>query len=329
MIAIVAAVALASAPAPAPMEKLPLTPVRQCVESRCIELNDLSARFLAFFDAAKNEADEERRFALWQAHYAFAAVPPGPQGEALARQLLRQAWSRYPAALPVIRRGAGPIGAEALTMLVRIANLLGDREPIDVKLLAYVGGFEDNAFTYADAGRPVVAVPIETSPRQRSLLLAHELTHAVHLKTAKLSGGWERSIAQTIIQEGLATHVARRVAPGQPLVAYLEHTPGWWNAAQAKRSAILKAILPVLEKSDGETVFRFTIGPGPNGLEREAYAAGWYVIEDLLTQGTSLAEIARIPEERMASVVRSSIERLLSRKGRNDRSSNAHLHHRL
>lgn len=313
MIAIVAAVALATALLP--VERLPLTPVRQCAESRCIELNDLSARFLAFFEAARSEADEERRFALWQAHYGFAAVPPGPQGEALARQLLRQAWSRYPAALPVIRRGAQPIGAEALATMVRIADLLGDREPIDVKLLAYVGGFEDNAFSYAHGGRPVVAVPIETSPQQRSLLLAHELTHAVHLKTAKLSGGWERSIAQTIIQEGLATHVARQVAPGQPLVAYLEHTPGWWNAAEAKRSAILKAILPVLEKSDGETVFRFTIGPGPNGLEREAYAAGWYVIEDLLAQGMSLAEIARIPEERMASVVRSSIERLLSRIG--------------
>jgi len=42
-----------------------------------------------------------------------------------------------------------------------------------------------------------------------------------------------------------------------------------------------------------------TIGPGPAGLEREAYYAGWLVVGDWLAHGMSFSEIARIPEKEM------------------------------
>ena len=47
---------------------------------------------------------------------------------------------------------------------------------------------------------------------------------------------------------------------------------------------------------------------GTTGLEREAYAAGWLVVGDLLKQGKSFAEIARIPSAEMPAVVRAVIE---------------------
>jgi len=40
------------------------------------------------------------------------------------------------------------------------------------------------------------------------------------------------------------------------------------------------------------------IGPGPAGLELEAYYAGWLVIGDWHAHGMTFADIARIPRSR-------------------------------
>jgi len=272
-----------------------------------IEVVDLTPRFLAFYESARNERDPDARFALWQEHYGFAAVPPGPRGREMARRLLTEAWPKYEANLSIIRRGAAVFGDEPIRTLRKVAQLLNVEDPVRVRLVAYVGAFDNNAFAANDEGVPTVSFPVEMPANQRRVTLAHELSHAVHMQTAGLSGGWERSIAATMIQEGLAMHVAREVAPGRPLADYVEHTPGWWNQVQPKRRFILRALLPVLDKSDSDIVFRFTIGPGPNGLEREAYAAGWWVIEHLRRRGMSLAEIARVPEAKMPQLVRRAI----------------------
>jgi uncharacterized protein YjaZ len=145
--------------------------------------------------------------------------------------------------------------------------------------------------------------------------MPHEFTHAVHMQLAGLGGGWERSIAATIIQEGLAVHVAREVAPGRPLTDYIEYRPGWWAEAEARKSAILRDVLPVLASADGDTVYRFTMGNGPAGLEREAYAAGYWVIEHLRAGGMSLGDIARIPEAEMSTVARAAIEAMIAGQG--------------
>ena len=76
----------------------------------------------------------------------------------------------------------------------------------------------------------------------------------------------------------------------------------------SRSDAILQGLLPELEKSDSQSVFRFTMGRGTTGLEREAYAAGWFVVGDLLKQVKSFAEIARIPSAEMPAVVRAVIE---------------------
>jgi hypothetical protein len=62
-----------------------------------LEVVDLTPRFLAFYEAAQAvDTDADVRWRLWQEHYGFAAVPPTPDGQALARRLLDEAWTAYP-----------------------------------------------------------------------------------------------------------------------------------------------------------------------------------------------------------------------------------------
>lgn len=302
---------LAAAPAQPAAAAAP-SPVERCRGEMCVELIDQVPRFLAFWEEAqaKPPADPDARFALWKEAYGFAAVPPGPRGEQMARRLLESAWPRYPAAIPKLRAGAAAGEPSALDSLAAVARLLELREPFRARIVYFVGGFEGNAFTYAMGGLPVVNFPVE-GDIDRAVQQAHELTHAIHTRTAGLSGGWERSIAQTLLQEGLAMHVAREVAPGRPLEAYVTHNPAWWTAAQSRKAAILADVAASLDQSDGASVYRQTIGQGGSGLTRQAYAAGWWVVEDLRAHGWTLARIARIPADRITSTVRESLARLM------------------
>lgn len=299
---------LASAVVPAAAAKL--EPVRSELgdADHKVRLVDLTPRFLDFYTAASApDVDPEQRWSLWQERYGFAAVPPTPEGQKIARRLVEAAWPKYEAALPGIRAGGTAMKPDPLTVLRQVSALLKPDTPVEVEVRTYVGAFDGNAFTYGEIGKPGVAIPTEMTEAQRAIVMPHEMAHAVHMLTANLSGGWERSIAMTMLQEGLAVHVSQTVTPGRDIRDYIEFSPGWWDAALAKRRAILTAIAPVLERKDSDSVFRFTMGEGPNGLEREAYAAGWWVVDHLRRRGMSLADIARIPEAEMPAVVQRAI----------------------
>lgn len=280
-----------------------------------IRVVDMTPRFLDFFNAANRPGvDAAQRWRLWNERYGFAAVPPTPEGDAMARQILESAWPRYPSAMPVIMAGAAGLKPEPMTVLRQIVGVLKPDKPVDITVLAYVGGFDGNAFSFRQEGQPTVAIPTEMDVQQRTLIFPHEMTHAVHMSIAGGSGGWERTIAATLIQEGLAMHVSRAVVPGRDVRYYVERVPGWWDSAQGKRRAILEGIMPVLDRKDGQTVFRFTMGQGATGLEREAYAAGWWVIEELTRQGMSLADIARVKEDDMPALANRAITQLLRQR---------------
>jgi Predicted Zn-dependent protease (DUF2268) len=303
----------AQAPAQQPSKKVPVARTEVVDGERKLHIVDLSPRFLDFYQAALGK-DPETRWNLWNEKYGFAAVPPTPEGMQMARQMLDEAWPHYADALPMIRKGVAAMEPRPEAVLAKVASLLGLEGPFEMQVTAYVGAFDGNAFTAAQGHLPMVAVPLEMDAGQRALVFPHEMTHAVHIATAKLSGGWERSIAETIMQEGLAMHVAQTVVPGRDVRDYIEHKPGWYDAAMAKSDAILRGLQPDLEKSDSPTVFRYTMGTGNTGTEREAYVAGWLVVGQLLKEGKSFREIARIPSAAMASVVRSTIDRMLPKK---------------
>lgn len=306
------AAAQSTAPATKTDERVPAVRTEQLDGALKLTLVDLGPRFLDFYTAAR-DADPEARWALWERKYDFAAVPPTDEGRRIARQLLDAAWPRYAGALPVIRAGAKAMRPEPIGVLKELATLLELRGPFAMQVRTYVGGFEPNAFTMTANGMSTVSIPLEMDVAQRELILRHEMAHAVHLATAGLEGGWERSIAETVIQEGVATRAVEALLPGRAPREYIEHRDGWFAEISPHGEAILEAIDPVLEAKDNETVFRFTMGRGSSGLDREAYLAGWLVVGELMRQGRSLAEIARVPAKDMPALVRSTIASIRAR----------------
>jgi hypothetical protein len=278
-----------------------------------LTVKDLTPKFLDFYnEAVRENASPERRWQLWKEKYDFAAVPPTPEGEKMAHEILDNAWPKYAAALPRIRAGAAGLTPDPHSTVQSVAGLLRPNKPINITLLVYVGGFDGNAFTAAQDGKITTAVPIEVDPALRALLMTHELTHAVHIGMGSFSGGWIRTIGTTVLTEGLAMRVTQKLLPGHPEAYYAETRPGWFDEATKLRSAILKDVRLVLASNKSEDVMRFTMGKGPAGIEREAYYAGWLLVGYWLDHGTTFDQIARIPEKEMPARVGEVIDRLLA-----------------
>lgn len=288
--------------------KLPLLPRDDSKNGVTLTMRDMSPRFLAFYAAAQG-LDADARYAVWKDQYGFAAVPPGPQGEAVSRKLLDVAWPRYAEALPMIRAGAAGMTPAPLDTAVRVADLLRAPRPLRIGVIAYIGGFEDNAFSMGTPDGPVVCLPIEISAERRAMLMPHEMTHAVHMALAQLPTGYERPLGRLLFEEGLAMHVVQALRPGLPEWDYVGDRP-WFEAAMAKRHAILAAIAPQLDATDGPTLFKYTMGRGATGREREAYLAGWIVVSRMLEDGATLAQLARVPADRIVPTVRDALAKL-------------------
>jgi hypothetical protein len=268
-------------------------------------------KFEAFYaDATKAAMGADARFALWRKEYGIAAVPPGPDGDRMARGLLDSAWGRYPALLPQLARLESEGEAEAQEAFDRIKILFATGDaPIRARVVLYVGQFDNNAYTVPPMeGRPAtVMMPVENEIRK--LALAHELTHAVHTQLAGVKNSFGAPVGETVFLEGLAMRTAQRVYPGLPDAAYIEDPghKGWFAQCEAGRDAVLRGIAADLDKSGREIAMKYTFGKGNTGMQREAYCAAWFVMGDLLESGRTLPELARIPEDRMVATIRAAI----------------------
>lgn len=264
-----------------------------------ITIKDLTPGFLTFYRAASHEKlSPDARFALWKMDDGFAAVPPTPEGDEIARKLLASAWPRYAGALPAIRKGAAGLRPSPQLTLDRVESLLRPSKPVHMNLIVYVGAFEGNAFTVGQNGVPTVAVPVEISARERGPVMTHEFVHAVQISIGTMSGGWQRSIGETALAEGLAMRVTQHLYTHLPSTAFVEtpDEPGWLAKADKLRPKIFADVRDSLASSKSDDVLRFTMGVGPSGIDREAYYVGWEVVGYWLSHGMSYADIARIPE---------------------------------
>ena len=278
-----------------------------------LEIKDLTPKFLEFYQAAqKEQASPDRRWELWKQMYDFAAVPPTDEGHKIARRMLDEAWPRYASVLELIGGGAATLTPDPQAMVQSIAELLKVENPAKVTLRVFVGSFDNNAFTVRGKSGVTTNLPIEMDAEPRARIMAHELTHAVHIAMGTFSGGWIRSIGATVVSEGLAMRVSQKLFPNDPPEKVAEHTAGWLKEADAKRTEILKSIQPALGSDKSEDVMRFTMGQGPNGLEREAYYVGWAVVGHWLENGMTLADVARIPETEMPQRVAETLTKLVS-----------------
>jgi hypothetical protein len=275
-----------------------------------VEIVDLTGRFLAFYDSAnRRHADPDTRFQLWRRLYGFAAVPPGPFGDSLARRLLDSAWGRYPAALEIIRKGPAGLGIAPDTALARVLGLLQCGASVKLRVTVFVGGFEGNAFAYGVSdGRSNIAVPVEAGHPGRSLL--HEFTHAVQRAgCAPFRSGRGGPLAELVVTEGLAMRVVQAALPGHDDEFYTAAAPGWLAAARARRAEILAGVGAALADTGGAVWNRFTFGTGATGLSREAYYAGWELVGELLREGMTLHEVATLNPAEYVGVLRRLIDR--------------------
>lgn len=275
-----------------------------------IEITNFVPKFLTFFEQANNDIyDMDHKWGLWEQHYSFAAVPPGDEGKALARSLFEGAWDRYESRIPYLKSW-NPDEQAVRTTLEKVKNRLGCKEELDFVVLYFVGAFEENPFV-APYGEERLALCLPVEAGHSDIYLAHELTHIVHAKTAKLSGEWDRTIGSIVMQEGLATRVSKSVVPGRPDEDYIEYTPGWLLSAQANKKEIISAIVPYLNDSSSDTVMKFTLGDGTTDHEREAYFVGWEFVKSCLDEGVTFEELARIKEKDIPDYVMKKIGKVM------------------
>ena len=263
-----------------------------------------------YTDATATPLSADARFALWEKEDGVAAVPPGPQGDALARKLLDAAWDKYPALVAKLPQLTAMARATAEAMFARDNALLdtGDT-PIHSRVILYVGQFDNNAFTIPPMeGKPAtVIVPVENIALK--IVLAHELTHSIHIQLAHVKNSFGAPLGETMFLEGLAMRVSQRAVPGYPDATYAA-MPGdtkWMPQCLAHSAAILKGVVPDLGKSGREIAMKYTFGQGNTGIEREAYCAAWIVVGDMLRHGWTLPKLARVPEARMVDTIKTAI----------------------
>jgi hypothetical protein len=276
-----------------------------------VAVTDLSPRFLAFYDSATAaDLDSSQRWLMWKRLYGFAAVPPTPFGDSLARRLLEGAWARYPSAIPRIRKGVASFGVNPDVQLHRVVSLLGCGQNTRVRLIAFVGGFEDNAFAFSTDGIPTVAIPIEAGDPEKSMI--HEFTHAVHRSSgcADFKSGYGQSLGELVISEGVAMRVVQALVPGRPEYYYVAHAQEWLDTARTRRNAILDGVREHATDVGADAVQRFTFGRGTTGLSREAYYAGWEIVGELLRGGMSFHDIATTPPSRFQALIGQAVASL-------------------
>lgn len=265
-----------------------------------IEIINLVPKFLDFYKKAKGR-DCETRFELWKKHYGFAAVPPGEEGALLARQQLEAAWENYENVIPFLEQWSPDIQA-IHQYLSKIKSELAYEQSVDVALIFFVGAFDGNAFAAPySKDRIAVCFPIENGKDE--IVIVHELTHLVHGLLIGSEMSWSRSVASLVFQEGLATQLSKHLVPCHPDEVYIQTQEGWLQKCREDANQILQGIKPCLQERSAETILQFTMGTGTTGKVREGYFAGWKLIGDMLEDGWSFPDIARIREPDMVNAL--------------------------
>lgn len=276
-----------------------------------LKIVDLSPRFLKFYELAEG-ADPESRWRLWLEHYNFAAVPPTEQGRALARTMLDQCWHRYPDVMDRIRQGAAAFRPDPRHALDATARALGFDQDLSVQFVTFVGMMDRNPFAVTLGEHTAVHFPIESfTAEEASIYLPHEFAHVLHDRLSGFQGGWLRSVATLLMQEGLAIWTSRAVAPGRAEWQYLTlDGPEWVERCRGSENTIFQGVLARLHEVSDDALQTFTTGTGPAGLEREGYWAGYRVVGHLLDSGLSLAHLARMPEGQFTPRVEATLREL-------------------
>jgi hypothetical protein len=276
-----------------------------------LDVVDRVAKFRTFYDeAAAAPLAPDARFALWQKDYGIAAVPPGPDGDAMARKLLDGAWAGYPELLPKLPGLQADAEAAARDAFDRINALYQTKDvAIHSRVVFYVGQFDNNAYSIPAMGDKAATVMMPVENVQLRTVLAHEIAHTIHFQLAGVQNSFGGPVGELLFVEGLAMRTAQKVVPGLPETAYTQMASDhdWLAQCYARKDAVLAGILPDLDKSGREMAMKYTFGQGNNGMQREGYCAAWIVMGKLLGSGRTFADLARVPEAQMVATIRAAM----------------------
>ncbi len=200
-------------------------------------------------------------------------------------------------------------------MFTSAANALDWESPMAVEVNLVAGSSGGTAYSMAAGDGWRMNLPAGLDPQALALTSAHELTHGLHTRLAGLTGAWRPAVGHLVLGEGLAMRVAAAARPGGPPWRYTGGGEGWFREADASREAVLSGVLASLDDATTRAAHRFLRGPGPAGLTREAYYAGWVVMGHLLETGWTLAGVARVPRGLMVRVVERALREMLDGEG--------------
>ncbi|GEN87758.1 hypothetical protein MKY30_10215 [Oceanobacillus sp. FSL W8-0428] len=145
-----------------------------------VEIINFVPKFISFYEAVRHEKEEEVIWQIWKERYGFAAVPPGEEGQIIARDMLRKAWPKYEADIEQIKR-FDPEKIQMEKALEEVKRLLGCTILVPFNVYLFIGFFEGNPFAAPlKDGKAALAWPVEVEFSE--ILLRHELTHLVHNK---------------------------------------------------------------------------------------------------------------------------------------------------
>lgn len=83
------------------------------------------------------------------------------------------------------------------------------------------------------------------------------------------------------------------MVPGFKDETYISNQKGWYEDAQNKHNAILTGIKKDLVDNRFEILYKYTMGLGNTGIEREAYYLGWITVGKALEDGYTFNDVTR------------------------------------
>lgn len=276
-----------------------------------IEVVNLVPKFLSFFDKAELVKGMDDKWKLWQSEYNFAAIPPTEEGLAKAKQDFIGVYNQYYKYEDRIRRFQYD-EVMIKQCILQLQKELLFKNPFSIKIVYFVGFFENNPFVTTDqTGELCLCLPIENDMNKtiEQIRLYHELSHIFHSEILNINFTYQRSLGFLIMQEGIALQMSRKMVPGCRDDSYISHQLGWYDDIKKYQLPILIGIEEDIWKNNPEVLYKYTMGQGNTGHEREAYYVGWIVVNLLLKEGYPFLELMTLDEQQSNLLVKQFIEK--------------------
>ena len=260
-------------------------------------VDNLAETFLGFWELAKDKPVSEQVL-LWETHYAE------PHRKILDYEThynssdvsWEEVFARYPGVMPNIRSvSAGAEGA-INESVKKCAAVLDAAEPSG-RHIVMVGRFVSNAWADAFGGAPTCFYALELIPDVDTLALmaVHETAHTLHFQLSDLPNDG-KTVAETLLLEGLATMTSALAVPGLNDEVYLwpgypyttagQKVDAWLADCTAQRSELIRQLSDDLNKTDSATLGRyFDAGSKyrhPQTPVRAGYTVGYWLVRELV-----------------------------------------------